>query len=747
MHKKYSCFRSHLLSGALLAVGMLPNGAWAADEATDGPPALDEIIVTAQKRSESLQKTPLSAAALGSDQLETMGISSLSDLTNGAIPSLRIVPQSGRPSYFNVTIRGISAGDASQISRDPGVAIYIDGVYLGRVQGLGSELFEVERMEILRGPQGTLFGRNAVGGALNIVSKRPTGAFGINQNFELSNYSGRGLDTHINLPKVAGISIKVDGILKRRDGWVKNPFPGATDWGSYNRRGIRVAALWEPADSLSFLYSFDKSRDATAGGYEQVYALLPAATHNLGPLVQVEPNRVTRTRLAAPLEPNIGKVEGHGLTAEWQVSNGLQLKSITAYRELSQTTYDQNAGAFYGFTPNGNFGRVSTAAVYQHQFSQELQLIGTTDRLNYTLGAYYYKEKANDTAYTVRTLKWNATGTDYTVLDPPVGGKAPDRATTNVAKSTALYGQLTYTPAILDDRLHLTGGLRYTEDKKHGALVALSGAPTSRTYPFSSSRLDPGMSVSFDASNTTQIYARWGVAYRAGGANSRSATFRAFGEEEVKSLEGGLKTEFWNRRGRFNIAVFDMAYRNIQVDFIDPLAPSNIETMNAAGKAKVRGMEIDAALRPANGLTLNGSYSYTDYKLPPAVNPFSSLASTVNLPYTPKHAASGSVEYRMTGMKGGTPFIYFDGSYASPSYSFPGDLNMTDKYFVANGRIGIEEIAIGPGEFKASLWVKNIFNEAHRTALYSLLGTGTTNSLYSWFNTPRTYGIDLNYRF
>lgn len=707
---------------------------------------LEEIIVTAQKRAESLQKTPISATALGSAQLETLGISNINDMTSGAIPSLRVAPFSGRASSYNITMRGIASGDAAQISRDAGIAIYVDGVYLGRVQGLGSELFEVERMEILRGPQGTLFGRNAVGGALNIVSKKPTGEFGLDQKFEVSNYEGRGLVTHLNLPKFAGISVKIDGVLKRRDGWIENPLAGAKDWNSYSRRGIRVSALWEPTESLSFLYSFDKSRDASAGGYEQIGELIPAASHQFGPLIQQEPRRVTRGRLGAPLEPSIGKVEGHGLTASLQVNDDLEIKSITAYRKLSQTTYDQAAGAFYGFSPNGNSGRTSLADVDQDQFSQELQIIGSLDRLKYTLGAFYYEEDADDWAYSFRSLAWNATGTDYSIVDKPVNAPA-DRASVNHSKSTALYGQLTYTPALFDDRLHLTGGLRYTKDKKRGGLTTLRGVPSTLAYRFSSSRLDPGASISFDVSNATQVYLRWGVAYRAGGANSRSVTFRSFGEEEVESWEAGLKTEFWNRKGRFNIALFDMSYRDIQVDFVNPATPTNFETMNANGTAKIKGIEIDAALRPLPGLTIDGSYSYLHYRMPLTLNPFTGLPVTTFLTYTPKHAASSSIQYRFAETAIGTPFIHFDGSYATGSHSFPGDPYKTDSYFTANSRIGLEEILVGPGTLSSSFWMKNIFNEQHKTSTVLVSGNGTTNANWTWYNMPRTYGVELRYRF
>lgn len=733
----------------IAASAQAPATASVAAREPEQAPELEEIVVTAQKRAEPLQRIPLSATALGSDQLQALGVSSINDLTSGGIPSLRIVPLSGRASSFNVAMRGISSGDAAQISREPGVAIYIDGVYLGRVQGLGSELFEIERMEVLRGPQGTLFGRNAVGGALNIISKKPTGEFSLDQHIEVSNFDGRGLVTHLNLPAIAGVAVKIDGVLKRRDGWVRNSLRGAKDWGGYSRRGIRASALWQPTDDISLLYSFDKSRDATVGGYAHIGDFLDAASHQLGPLIQLEPRRVTHSRLGAPMEPSIGKVTGHSLTANALLSENIEVKSITAYRKLSQTTYDQAAGNFHGFSPNGFFGRTSLADVNQDQFSQEFQVIGSLNRLKYTLGAFYFDEDADDEAYAFRILKWNATGTDYTILSSPVGGTPPDRASVNHSKSSALYGQLAFNPPIAGDRLHVTAGLRYTNDKKRGAVTTLRGAPApaSQAYKFSSSRVDPSASLSVDISNAAQAYLRWGVGYRAGGANSRSATFRAFGEEEVENWEVGLKTQFWNRRARLNVALFDMSYRDIQLDLVNPATPSNIETINATGTAKIKGMEVDAALRPIPGLTLEGSYTYLKYKIPLTLNPFTGQSSRVNLTYAPRHAAAGSIDYRLTETKFGTPFVHFDASYGSPSYSFPGDTHKTESYFLVNGRIGVDQTDIGPGHLSIAFWVKNIFNEQHITSLFELRSAGTTNSVFSYYNLPRTYGIQIVSKF
>ena len=202
----------------------------AAQEVEDGSDnsglQLGAVVVTAEKREASLQDTPISIAALSGEELSLRGIANLKDLQAGAIPTVRFAPFFGRASAPALSMRGIQSGDVTQISRDAAFGIYIDGVYLGRVQGLGMEMLDVERMEVLRGPQGTLFGRNAVGGALNIVSRRPSGEFGLRARAGISNFDGRSASLNLDLPSFANLSVKLDGLYSERDGWVDNPAEG-----------------------------------------------------------------------------------------------------------------------------------------------------------------------------------------------------------------------------------------------------------------------------------------------------------------------------------------------------------------------------------------------------------------------------------------------------------------------------------------------------------------------------------------
>ena len=210
-----------------------------ADATADANGGLQDVVVTATKRETNLQKTPIAISVVDPQVMKDRHVQSLLDLADGGVPSLRIATFEARQSALTVGIRGIVPFDANQTARDQGVGIYIDGVYLGRQQGLNAALFDVERIEVLRGPQGTLFGRNAEGGAVSIVTRAPTGEFGGRVSAGVGNYGGYNGELHLNLPAIANISFKIDGLIQHQDATVKNPLPGNYGWNYYNRYGGR----------------------------------------------------------------------------------------------------------------------------------------------------------------------------------------------------------------------------------------------------------------------------------------------------------------------------------------------------------------------------------------------------------------------------------------------------------------------------------------------------------------------------
>lgn len=736
-----------------IALAQAANSLPAPDSAAGSPmeavaPALEEIVVTAQKRTESLQDTPISISVISGEQMSARGLTGIESFAAGSIPSLRVSPIIGRTSAFNIGIRGVVPNDASQVTRDPTLGIYIDGVYLGRVQGLGIDFLDVERIEVLKGPQGTLFGRNAVAGAISIVSKKPTGEFEGEFKVGARNFDGQNIRADVNLPAIGNVSIKLGGAYSKRDGWVENPLAGASDFSAYKKWGIRAAVLWEPVDNLSFLYNFDKSKDKTANNYGQIDRLLPGAPP-LAPFFSIEPNRVRRARGGFPLEPSVGDVSGHSLNGSWDVAEDIEIRSITSYRKLDQTQYDNFAGTFFAYVPGAAFGRVSLAETHQNQFSQELQLVGSLPRLDYVLGAYYYREKAHDSADTPTCCTFNADGSGYTVLPALRFGARPVRASRVRATSHALFGQATWTPPVLSDRLHATVGARLTHDEKSGGMIAIRGVPSTLTFDFKSTRVDPAVTLAYDWTDDINTYVKWGTAYRAGGANTRTPNLAPFGEEELETAEIGLKSELFDRRLRANLAAYKSIYRDLQIDVTSPVNPALTETVNAIRPVKIWGFEADFTLAPARGLTLNAGYAYTNVDIPLQPSPFTTQIIVLNVVQTPKQAFSVSGDWDVAPVGAGMLALHMDGSYSSRFFSDAIDYTSNPGYFLLNGRVAINDFRIGDGGKQASVafWMKNITDKAYYYYDFPLAGTGLANTVVAYYNEPRTYGLDFTFRF
>lgn len=744
--RKFSHF---LMSGVALAGASTSASSFAQAQVQEdsAQSRLGEIVVTAQKYETTLQDTPIAISVLGSEDLKNRSVQGLGDLMNGGVPSLRVTPAGNRSSALAISIRGIESGDSVQPSRDSGVGIYIDGVFLGRAQGLGAALYDVERIEVLKGPQGTLFGRNSTGGAVSIVTRKPSGELSLSQTLGLSNFDGYRSETHLDLPSFANISVKLDAVITKRDGTVDNPLSGQADFNQYDRRGLHAMALWEPSDRFSADYSFDIARDGTTPYYNQLLEKNPAVT--LPPLYVEQPDRVKTASVGVRLQESLGKTHGHTVHLNWKATDQIELRSISAYRKLHQTQFDNGGLNETRFAPNGQFGRYALSEVKQDQFSQELQLLGHFPRVDLVSGLYYFHEKGEEVARVPNTLQFNADGTAYTPLPIQDAGNAPpSRASNAVTDSFAIFGQATYTPPVLDDRLHLTAGARYTREKKHGDLFMVEGAATDYSFRTKSSRIDPMAIAAFDVSDQVNVYAKWGTAYRAGGANARSFTYRAYDPEEVETTEIGVKSELFDRHVRLNLAAYSTRYKNQQIDFLNidfTTGRYSVETVNARGVSKLRGIEADIVIAPLPGLTLTGSYAYIDSKLRPAANPFLFDAlQTVYLASTPKHAYSMAIDYQLP-LEWTTIRAHLDGG-GDTGFHSSAEPYLTDKSFVVNGRLSLADIDLqSTAKLQLSLWSRNLFNEQHvfYRAGYSYSATGITGL----YNEPRTYGIDATVKF
>ena len=228
-----------------------------ADAANNEGIVLESVVVTAEKTETDLQKTPIAISVLSGDGMADRHDQSLMSLQDGVIPSLRVTTFEARQSALTVGIRGIVPFDANQTARDQGVGVYIDGVYLGRSQGLNAALFDVDRIEILRGPQGTLFGRNTEGGALSIVTKAPTGEFGTRVVTGAGTFGSYNFELHQDFQKFSDVSVKVDALVQHQDPTTKNPATGQAGWNQYDRKGGHIATLYKPSEKFSATFSGD----------------------------------------------------------------------------------------------------------------------------------------------------------------------------------------------------------------------------------------------------------------------------------------------------------------------------------------------------------------------------------------------------------------------------------------------------------------------------------------------------------
>jgi len=778
--------RSHLrlkllLGTALMTVAVAPVAAQAQTFVAEDPdPAassptedpingLADVIVTATKRETNLQDTPISISVVNSETLENRHVQSLMDLADGAVPSLRIQTFEARQSALTIGVRGIVPNDANQPAREQGVGVYVDGVYLARQHGLGAALLDVERIEVLKGPQGTLFGRNTEGGALSMVTRKPTGEFGMRAVIGMGNLDSYNSELHVNFPALGDFAFKVDGVIQVQGPVTANRQPGEEGFGQYDRRGLRFQTRWTPNDYFTADFAADIGKDKNTPFYSQLLNFNPngltvvpwtstsipsGSIRALSPLVEVNGDSIMSVSdIGVPQQWSVDDTRGADMHLSYRPTDSLEIRSITAYREVDVEQYDNIAGAHRPpiVGPNSNFSRYSLAGFWQHQFSQEFQAVGNIgDNIDYVAGLFYFKETVSDDAATPSTNRWNADGTGYTFLDPTPtirGFRSLDRASTAHSESKAIYGQATWTPAWLNETLHLTVGGRYTWDDKDGILYRVNNAPTNFTFESSVDRFDPMVTLAWDAAENINVYAKYSTGYRAGGASSRSLTYRSFDPEEVEAYELGVKSDLFDNRVRLNAAIYAMDRTDSQIDFslvtvVGASTRNTLETINAPGTTTIRGLELDAQVQVNDYLRLSAGYAYTDAQIPDTINPFNGVLQKVFIAYTPKNAASAAIDWESPFMSG-TFRAHLDASYSDATQSFDQFEIKNDQSFVVNGRLAIADIPTGAGgpTLEVALWSRNLLDEQY---VYRR-DPSNRNTIgdYGNFNTPRTFGIEL----
>jgi len=715
---------------------------------------LEEVVVTATKRETSLQETPISMNVQSAQDLDQRHVQSLLDFGDGSVPGLNVATFEARQTALTIGIRGIVPLDANQPAREAGVGVYVDGIYLGRQHGLNAALLDVERIEVLRGPQGTLFGRNTSGGALSIVTRRPTGEFGGEVRAGAGNYGAWSTETHLNLPEVYGVAAKIDYIKQYQDATIENPLEGQEGWNFFDRDGVRFSAEWQ-GDTLSAYYAYDQGTDLNTPFYSQLLNFDPN-NNGLTPLpdlIVVEGNdRMEVADIGVPQQASGNETSGHTFQLTWS-GDWFDIKSITGYRDLESEQWDNSGGAHRVPAPKPDqvFSRYSLSQMKQDQVSQEFQIIGDTNTMEYVAGAYYFRENAMEEAATPSTNRWNSDVTGYTINDPDTWAYENwriDRGSRAESESMGIFGQTTYTNDNLPF-LHFTVGGRYTQNTKVGQLYKVKGLDAEWDLNIEESRFDPVAIVAWDASDELNVYAKYATGYRSGGASSRSLTFRGFGPEIVKSYELGAKWQ--SPKMIANASAFMMDRTGSQIDFsqvnFDPITQSTrntLETLNAPGTTEIYGLELDAEFALTDGLTLTGAYTYTNTEVPDTVNPFNGELQEVFIVFTPENVVNVGLDYNQYFDKFSLS-AHLDVTYTDAAYAFSQYETKNDAHTIANGSIKVGDIQLGNGYVDVQMWSRNLTDEAY---IYrrdpqkdDKLGT------YGNFNAPRTFGMTVTYAF
>lgn len=655
------------VAGALV-LGLPSHQALAQTSSGGGSSALlEEIIVTARKREESLQDAPIAVSAFSGEALDFRGVTDLERLDQFT-PNLVLneAPTNSNVTNAAVFIRGIGQNDFVPVI-DPGVGIYVDGVYLGRSVGAVLDLVDLERIEVLRGPQGTLFGRNTIGGAISMTSKQPDEEFGGKVDLKVGTDAMVKARGSVNVPLADNLFGRFSLATFQQDGYVKRVFDGKK-LGDQDVFAARGSVRWQPTADLDITLSGDYSRErengspsvttgiqpmnvglATGGGPSMTLAAntIAAQLANGGPpsfvggaffdVTQPLPFQFLACEQPAnfnnpfcynsryiddggkkynygtdPSEQELD-VWGFSGVVEWDITDKLAVKSITALRGFD--------GYFAG-DQDGSPVRVSYLIdIYEHeQISQEVQLLGSSfqDRLDWIAGFYYFDEEGKNINPVRFSQVYLQSGGEYE------------------ADSWAVFGQGTWH---INDRLDLTVGLRYTEDQRDYLpdqfieVLPIGPLPVfcppgqmqrvctvgDRALPFesvshSTEELVPMANLAYQWNDQLMTYFTYSEGFKSGGFTQRifppEPSLPSFNPEFVTSYEVGLKFEGWDNRMRLNLAGFFTDYEDLQLLVADPTRVGPF--VSNAGDAEIWGMEVEWFANPAEGWFITGSVGLID---------------------------------------------------------------------------------------------------------------------------------------
>jgi iron complex outermembrane recepter protein len=709
---------------------------------------LEEIVVTAQKRQETVNNTPLAVTALGMTQLQDAGVNTVSGLT-ASVPDLQI-HTIGVVDFVGVTIRGVS-NLVYLPQGNPAVATYIDGIYVDPPVGFSNDLYDLERLEVLRGPQGTLYGRNATGGNLNIITADPKASFDANFDMSYGNYNDVMAHAMVNVPVSDTLALRAAFMEHRNDGYFSTEGTTQRNYGAADDTGLRLTGVWTPAEIFKWRLSFD--------GYE--------SNGTPGASIQTGANGMPLNGLSPYHQPAYADPEPHNYVQNGAIRSRMDLK-LTDNLSLAYIAGYQHTLFSYVYGSLGQPGAPNTppgteAAQQNHATTQghELDLNLDTEKLKNVLGATYFSE----------AVGWKTqneiVGENYSSLtDTAKYQRLVDK------ESWGVFDQATWSP-ITD--LHLTGGVRYSHDRQlqtEYQVLSCAFAPTLEqvqllttasplcaaphgiiTTPAAGgtwSKVNWKAGVDYDLTDTALVYTSVTTGYKQGGVQpglpaELPSTYKP---EEMTSYEAGTKLRLLDRTLNVRLAAFFEDYTNIQqsqLDFVNGLPL--VLTANA-GAAHIYGGELETEWRAttADYLSaffnwLHARYAVFNDAVDPRTNALIPSLAGNQLPNAPDVSARLEYRHDFTLPNGATLTPMVAPYWQSTSYSQPLNVNV---YKIASySKTDLQLTYASAAEhWRVAAYVQNVENRAVRTADFTLQG-----HVYSDFNPPRMFGVRWSYHY
>ena len=702
-------FTLAMLSGSMAVPALAQTDAPAAAPAQEG---IGDIVVTANKVGTStVQRTPIAISAFSADALENAHLNSVKDLTQ-VVPSL-VVSQFS--TYAQIYIRGVGSNNSFNGS-DPSVAVHADGVYLARPFAQFSNFLDVERVEVLRGPQGTLYGRNSVGGTINIISRQPTDELASKASVSLGNFNSVDLGGYVSGPIVKdAVQASLAGSFLRHSPYRRNIVATGNDVDNEDSQSVRgqLRIKVAPDVSATTRADFALSRQDIPG-FSVLQAPFDAVTNTiLGDYRHVALNL-----------PNTSLTRVWGVSEDIQagIGRGITLKSLTAYRD-SQSRSQQDGDATDLSLQEIRLGERAK------QFTQEFNLIGRTRLVDYVLGLFYFDERV---------------ATDSSIALP--GNNA-----------VAFYNPYTRTKAFagyaqgslhLGSTLTLIAGGRYSRETKDftqlitrrvigtNALGPVTSYQASRTF----SAFTPKIGLNWTPTKDILAYASVTRGFKSGGFNFNSAVAtQGFNPEQLWSYEAGVKTQWLNHKLLLNLTGFRYDYTDLQVNAF--ITPGTTDIVNAA-TARVEGVELETTARPLRGLDLTSNFSlingrYLRYPIAPISPTVTIDASGNRLNNAPRFTYNLAAQYNFPIGDGTALYVRGEFSHRSQTYFTFRNLPQVGQapYGLVNASVGV---SIAGTKLRAEVWGRNLADQQYVTNVYvnSPVPAGLPGA-------PRTFGVRL----